>query len=95
MNELTHGTSDRTQVHAYFKDICFGVTITSVLRNGSPEDVAPYLNAQDVVAGVCSGCPRRQSIQTVLSFVEYHAIILLNSPAGFNVVLSLGICLEL
>ena len=91
MNELAHDTNDRTRVHAYFKDICFGVTITSVVRRGSPENVAPYLNAQDVVAGVCSGCPRRQSIQTVLSFGEYRAIILLNSPDGFNVELSIYI----
>lgn len=79
VNELTHDLSDRTQVHAYFKDICFRVTITAALRNGSPEDVALCLNAHDVVTGVFSRCPR------VLSFRECH--ILLNSPTGFSVML--------
>ena len=82
MNELTHDLNDRTPVHAYFKDFSSRVTITAAPRNRSPEIGAPYLNAQDVVTGVFSGCPRRQSLQSVLSFRGCH--ILLNSPACFS-----------
>jgi len=82
-NERTHTRPKRSHaVHAYFKDFSLRVTITAAPRNRSPEIGAPYLNAQDVVTGVFSGCPRRQSLQSVLSFRGCH--ILLNSPACFS-----------